>query len=450
MGHEIFRKPVQQLGMPRGLFHIVDVGDQALAEETLPKPVHNRAWQPPVLAAGDDFGQTRGAFGLVGGGVQRAEIGVEERDLRLLPEWLVALDHLHRTVGVDAREAVGVGEFPVVDEAVVAGGALEVHAHENLRDILRGLDGRELAGVDHAAPDDALGKPFGLGLGMDELGDEAVVGLVRLERREEPLGDLLAATVDVARAAIIVPQKIIPKRQPVLGVTLVVAEKFADELLAFVPAAIGNKGVEFRRLGQEADEIQVSPSRKHPVIHAAAYADLVRLEVGCEQRVDRVLADFRFGQDDLGRVEIPGRLLGEGNPFRPRRALVDPSPQKSDLFGRQLAALLRHDAVRLQSGDEMDEVTITAVAGDGRLAGVRFTEQQRAVVEAEAALVMAAAVALEALLLKDRLDVADEVDRFDGGGRKFGEVFRRNLGPRGGKSGDGENDEQPAFHVLQD
>ena len=74
---------------------------------------------------------------------------------------LVALDHLERAVGEDAGQAVGVGQLPVVDEAVVARRALQVHAHEHLRDVLRGLHLRRLAGVDHAAPDDALGEAFG-------------------------------------------------------------------------------------------------------------------------------------------------------------------------------------------------------------------------------------------------------------------------------------------------
>ena len=436
--------------MPRGLFHVVDVGDETMAEEALPETVHHRAREAAVLAARHHFGEAGGALGLVGRGVQRAEIGIQERDLHLLPERLVALDQLQRSVRVDAREAVGVGELPVVDEAVVAGGALEVHAHEDLRDVLRGLDRRELAGVDHAAPDDALGEAFRLGLGMDELGDEAVVGLVRLERREKPLGDLLAAAVDVAGAAIIVPQKIVPERQPVLGVALVVGEKVADELPAFVAVAVGKEGFQLRRLREQADEIEIRPPSEDAVIHAAADADLVRLEVGREQDIDRILADFRFGQDDLGREEISGRLLGEGNPFRPGRALIDPRPQQAHLLGGQFGPFLRHQTVGFQTGHEMDQVAFPAVAGDDGLAGIRFAKEQRAVVEAEAALVVAAAVALEALLLEDGLDVADEVDRFGGGGREFGQIFRRNLGPGGRQTGDGQSDKQPAFHGLQD
>ena len=63
-----------------------------------------------------------------------------------------------RLIRIDARHAVGVRELPVVDEAVVTRRALQVHAHEHLRDVLRGLHLRRLARVHHPAPDDPLAE----------------------------------------------------------------------------------------------------------------------------------------------------------------------------------------------------------------------------------------------------------------------------------------------------
>ena len=54
-------------------------------------------------------------------------------------------------------------------------------------------------------------KPSESGVGIDQLRDEAVVGHVLGQRGIEPAGDLLAPAVDVAGAAIIVPQRIVPE-----------------------------------------------------------------------------------------------------------------------------------------------------------------------------------------------------------------------------------------------
>src|ERR1043165_8581 len=117
------------------------------------------------------------------------------------------MDHFEGTIGVHAGEAIGIFEGEVVDEAVVAGGALEIHAHEDLGNVLGGLHLRCLGGIDDAAPDDAFGESFALGSGVDELGDEAVVRQVGEEGRVEPLGDLFAPAVNVAGASVIVAKE---------------------------------------------------------------------------------------------------------------------------------------------------------------------------------------------------------------------------------------------------
>src|SRR5205823_1224755 len=88
-------------------------------------------------------------------GIDLAEVGIDKLDGRYLPGRLVAADHLQRLVGVDPREAICVRQPPVIDEAVVAGGAFEVDTHENLPDVLGALHLRCLAGIDHPAPDDS-------------------------------------------------------------------------------------------------------------------------------------------------------------------------------------------------------------------------------------------------------------------------------------------------------
>ena len=96
------------------------------------------------------------------------------------------MDHFERFVGVDTRQAVGVRQGPVVDETVVARGALEVHAHEDLGDVLRRLHLGRLAGIDHAPPDDAVDEARRRRLGIDQLPHELIEGQVLRQRAVEP------------------------------------------------------------------------------------------------------------------------------------------------------------------------------------------------------------------------------------------------------------------------
>ncbi len=49
--HQILGQPVEQVRMPRGLFHVVDRLDQPAAHESRPQPVDDRAGQPAVARA---------------------------------------------------------------------------------------------------------------------------------------------------------------------------------------------------------------------------------------------------------------------------------------------------------------------------------------------------------------------------------------------------------------
>src|SRR5262249_21179238 len=137
----------------------------------------------------------------------RAASAREQKPRRRRPPGrLVAAVDLQRPLGDHRRQAVGVVQLPGVDETVVARGALEVGPEEDLRDVLRELQLRHLAGVDVAAPLDALDEPLRLWRRVDQLADELVVGRVVQQRRIEPGGDLLAAAVDVAGALVVIAE----------------------------------------------------------------------------------------------------------------------------------------------------------------------------------------------------------------------------------------------------
>ena len=64
--------------------------------------------------------------------IDRAELRIDELDRRGLPQRLGAALHRQRRIRVHSGQAVAVGQFPLVDEAVVTRGALQVHAEKNL------------------------------------------------------------------------------------------------------------------------------------------------------------------------------------------------------------------------------------------------------------------------------------------------------------------------------
>src|SRR5262249_19673268 len=157
-------------------------------------------------------------------GIEIAQLGEQELGLGSVAGGLVTAVDLQRIVGHNRRQAVSVVQFPVVDETVVAGGALHGDAEENLRGVLGGLHLDDLAGVDVAAPLDALDEALGLGRRADQLADEPVIGLVLAQRAVKPGRDRLAAAVDVAGAGVVVAQQVVPERQPVLGICLLIVQ----------------------------------------------------------------------------------------------------------------------------------------------------------------------------------------------------------------------------------
>src|SRR5205823_1871108 len=104
---------------------------------------------------------------------------------------LVAAVDFERTASDHGGERVRIVELPRVDEAVVARRAFHVDAEEDLRDVLRELQLRHLAGVDVAAPLDAADETLSISRRADQLAYELVVGLVVIDGAVEPGRDLL-------------------------------------------------------------------------------------------------------------------------------------------------------------------------------------------------------------------------------------------------------------------
>src|SRR5262249_6003762 len=151
-----------------------------------------------------------------------------------------------RRVRIDAGETVGIRELPIVDEAVVAGRALEVYAHKNLRNVLCRLHRRRLRSVHHTAPGEAFAEPFRTRAGrrIDQLRDEAVVRQVVEQRSVEPVADLLAPAIDIAGALVVVPQRVVPKTEPVLRIPSPIVQQPLNETRTLVGPTVRDERLE--------------------------------------------------------------------------------------------------------------------------------------------------------------------------------------------------------------
>ena len=201
---EVPSEVVEEVLAPGSVAHHVDGFDKASAHEAGPEAVDDGAGEAAIALGGREFGSACKALVAGEGGVDGAEGIEEEFGVHFFTGGFIAAEHLEGFSGEDGGHAVGVLEFPVIDEAIVAGGALHVFAEEDLGDVLRELDFGNLRGVDIAAPFDALDETLGSAGGVHEFADELIVGFVLGECLVEPAGDLLAASIDEAGAGVVV------------------------------------------------------------------------------------------------------------------------------------------------------------------------------------------------------------------------------------------------------
>jgi hypothetical protein len=208
----------------------------------------------------------------------------------------------------------------------VAGGALQVHPEEDLRDVLGRLHGGDHAGVDGTAPEDAAGEALGLGVGVDQLRDKLVVRQIAGEGGVEPAGDLLAPAVDVAGAAIVVAEKVVPEAQPVLGVGLVVGEQALHQPLAPVGGGIVQEVRESLGRRRETDGVEPRPPGEGAIVDDGRPGRAVRAEVAIDPPIQRGMlpAPGCLGRANVARTQI-GRLHADENSPSPAKAGLDRS-----------------------------------------------------------------------------------------------------------------------------
>ncbi len=240
--------------------------------------------------------------------------------------------------------------------------------------------------------------------------------------------DLTAAAVDVAGAAIVVAERVVPETEPVLGVAPAIGEQRIDQPLALVGTSIVDERRHLRGRRQQANHVEIHAPHEPPIARERARRDLVLLEVRREQPIDRMRRGLLMAghqrarrkrrKFDVRRMQIARRNLREVDLVGPRRALIDPGAQHANLRGLEPRALLRHHVVGVEAGDEVDQQAVAALARQHGVAAVAAFHHRRARLEAEPAARLAAPVTADATRIEDRDDVPREVDRIGSGRRK--------------------------------
>ena len=82
---------------------------------------------------------------------------------------------------------------------------------------------------------------------------------------------------------------------------------------------------------------------------------------------------------------------------RPLRSLIDPRPEHCDLLPRERLPLGRHERIRFQPADEMDQATLRAPVRHNHLSLVPTLESRRLIVQPQATLLFFRSVAVHAM-----------------------------------------------------
>ena len=97
---------------------------------------------------------------------------------------------------------------------------------------------------------------------------------------------------------------------------------------------------------------------------------------------------------------------------RPIRSPIDPLAEQRNFMGRQAFAFRRHAFVGISRGNSLDQGTGGAVPGDdGGLPGIATAQRRLRFVHPIAALLLLRAMATDAVLRENRLDVARKITR---------------------------------------
>ena len=263
--------------------------------------------------------------------------------------------------------------------------------------------------------------------------DELVVGQVLVEGVDH----VIAIRPHLARHVLLVTITIRIARgvEPVASPTFPVVrrgEQLLDDLFVGVTSLVGEECIDFGDGRRQAGEVEMQAAEQGDAIRFGRGLELFGVELREDEIVHRRARPVFVGSGGslrphrrLERPMILRVLLARGyRALRPHCALIDPCAHQADLFGGQTIALLRHLQVGMRVCDSLHQDALGALARLQHLRAKFVAALQRVGlgVQAHAGLLLLWAVAGEATVREQRLDVLCEIHRARGGWRELREV----------------------------
>ena len=312
-------------------------------------------------------------------------------------------------------------EFVVVTLCATDGeaekrGAKRAHAiHHRLDAKLLGVDAAFL--VDLGVAVEAGGNFLVRGRAGQEItaeliDDKLIVGLVAIQRRDDPVAVFpnLAGRVDGVAVGIGVARDIEPRARPAFAVVGRV-EQARDDALVSVGRLVVEKRVHFGRRRRQADQIETHAAKQRDAVGFGRGRNLLSLEAGENERVDGVARPI--GEFHFRRIDARGRHEGPVNIFLGllaggcARSLSDPTLNKLNLRIAERRFFVGHPRnVVVRAGDDLQEDAFPGLRRIDRRAAVAALPQKFGSVHAQTALLLRSTVAAVAMLRENRLHLA--------------------------------------------
>ncbi len=309
----------------------------------------------------------------------------------------------------------------------------------------------------HLGLDSAVGKQ----VSGDLLQSETIEGQVAVQGLDDPVAIAPGVGPEVVLAvavAVGIPGQI----QPVAGPLFAEVGRFQEPVDGILVGGIGlllQKRVQLGQRGWEPGEVQAEAPYERRLVRFGGRPDAIGLQFGQDEAIHRIpdpgriLHRRRNGTSQgperpvrrLGLRFLPTRVRVD---LRPAGALVDPRAQEPHFVRAEPLPSGRHDLIRNQTGDELDEPASRAVAGPDH--GARLASPQRVLgpVQPQALHLLLRAMAEVTAALQQRLHVFGEIDGLPGWRRQLGRLFRQRRRQSGRQQENGQNWDSEVFQEI--
>ena len=261
----------------------------ATPHELVPQAIDNRPSKPAVVGMSHQCRELLQSLFTRRSGIDLTKFRKQPFGFGLFSDRLIAAMNLHWLSRIDGRQTVSFFQLPSINKTIVTRRTFQVNPEKRLRHALSKLDLNRLSGTHFATPANTINVTLTRGSWWgNEFTGKLIERFVTDKCLVEPTADLLSTAGDKTRAAVIIAEQIIEERKPVFGVTNIVVQKVANNLLAFVRSFVGHKSLQFLRFRKQPDQIERNSSQEYGVIYFCRTSYLMRRKISIENSVDRI------------------------------------------------------------------------------------------------------------------------------------------------------------------